>query len=308
MLDKKKTFFLTLLLLILLIAGCTRISGCGAEEENSEKNTQNQNEMPEEIDEIESALLEIMHQADLVPLVEVVSQQSGGEAETGEQESKESENEGGNEEEESQEVEKTYDKTILNEVLKKELEEDNGSDDNNELPRNTEEIWDDIKMNVTEIHNQWDELEPVLVQENMYQDTINAFEESLESLTINASNHNYFGTLTSANESTKHLSRFMVAFAENRISTLNEMRYHTRNIVISATVDNYEDAQESLDYMKEQNLTVTRDLEDDNKFRELDTSLVNLQRALNKQDTGLIHIKAAVVMEQLLQIMEELED
>ncbi|UNC91942.1 hypothetical protein [Candidatus Contubernalis alkaliaceticus] len=304
MLFKKKTFFLTLLILILLIAGC-RIPGCGSEEENSGENTQNEIEMPEEVEEIESALLEIMHEADLIPLVTLVSQQSGEGAESGNQQSDEQENQE-SEGEEGQEVEITFEKTILGEVLQRELDEENDGGENNQLPTNTEEIWDNIKTNITEVHYQWNELEPKLIQENMYTDTINSFEESLEGLTLFSSEQNHFGTLTEANELTNYLSKFMVPFAENTISTVNELKYHTRNIVLSAAVDNYEEAQESLTYMKEQSLVVTRDLENYN-VEDLDTALNNLQRALDTQDVGLIDIKAAIVMEELIQINDELE-
>ena len=75
MLTNKKFFFLALLFLILNIAGCTAVPGCNSGKENA-KPAREEKEMPKEINEIETAALEIMQQADLIPLVEEVSQQN----------------------------------------------------------------------------------------------------------------------------------------------------------------------------------------------------------------------------------------
>ncbi|MDO9535470.1 MAG: hypothetical protein Q7J85_09090 [Bacillota bacterium] len=294
MLFKKKYLVLTLLFLILNFAGCTAVPGCNAGEENSEP-AQEEKEMPNEIKEIETAALEIMQQADLIPLVEVVSQKSDEDAEA-------------EEEGEDQEVELTFEKTILGEVLKRELEAEDNDEESIQLPGDTEEIWDNIKINATKLHDQWNELEPMVIQENVYTDTINSFEEALDTLTVFVTEQNYFGTLSAANDLTKHLSKIMTPFAENAIPTVNELRYHVRNILLNAAIDNYKEAQESLNYMKEQSLSVTSALEENEERAEsLNISLDNLQRALNNQNHGLIKINAAIVMEELIQIMEELE-
>lgn len=302
MLSKRKTFFLMLLFLTLFITGCSRFFGCSAEKEKPEENSRGQSEIPEEITKIETASLEIMYDADLIPLVELLSKQSGENTGTGEQKTEEDKKK-----KTEQDVELTFEKTILGEVLKRELDMKNNDEKNSQLSKNTEKIWDNIKITVTELHEDWNELEPVLIQKNMYPDTINSFEESLESVTIFVSEENYFGTLTAANELTGYLSKFLAPFAEKTISTVSELKYHTRNIVLSAAVDDFEEAQKSLNYMKEQNRSVISTLEGKNKYKDLNTSLNNLQRALDKQDIGLINIKAAIVMEDLIKIRGELK-
>jgi len=292
---KKKYIFLMLLFLILNIAGCNLIPGCNAGEENSEERSQEEKVMPNEINEIQTAALEIMQQADLIPLVEEVSQQSEGDPEA--------------EEQEAEEVELTFEKTILGDVLIRELEAE-GTDDGEsiQLPEDTKEIWDNIKINVAKLHEQWNELEPMVIQENVYIDTINAFEEELDSLTVFSTEQNYFGTLVAANELTLHLSKMMIPFAEDLIPTVHELRYHVRNILLNAAIDNYRAARQSLNYLKEHSLSVTSALkESEKRAEEFNISLDNLQRALDNQNLNLININAAIVMDELIQMQEELE-
>jgi predicted small lipoprotein YifL len=83
--NNKKTILIIILFFLISIAGCGGFPGCGTAEKNSDKNAQGKKEMPKEIMDMEVSVLKIMHQADLIPLVELMSRQSDGEA--GEQES-----------------------------------------------------------------------------------------------------------------------------------------------------------------------------------------------------------------------------
>ena len=76
----KKTILIIILLFVISIAGCGSFPGCGTAEKKSDKNAQDKKEMPEEIMDMEASVLKIMHQADLIPLVELMSRQSDGEA------------------------------------------------------------------------------------------------------------------------------------------------------------------------------------------------------------------------------------
>jgi len=286
----KNIIFIVLMLLILSSAGCNV-------EENSEENNQEDKETPGVIEEMGSGLLEIMQQADLIPVIEMDEEdQANRDAETGEQE--------GDEQEGAEEVdEPTFEETILGEVLKREIETESQEQ---ELPEDTEEIWDNIKITITELHDQWNELEPLLVRENVSGDQISDFEEDLDSLTVFSTEQNRFAVLTAANRLTGHLANFMVPFAENPVSKIYELKFHLRTILLQAAANNYEEARGILADMKEQRESLTYALEKEDA-EELDISLNNLQGALDKQNPGLVNIKAAIVMEKLVQVIEKLE-
>lgn len=285
-LKKSCIFMIVLFMMFVSIAiGCQR-------EENPEENNSQEKEMPEAIEELESGALEIMSQADMIPVVDRGDR------------------------EEQQEI--TFDETLLTEVLRK--EEDAGSgggtqggedeQDNQELPQDTEEIWDNIKKTIAQLHSNWDELEPQLNDENVSRDVITEFEETLDSLTILSTEQDYFATLIAANRLTQYLSQFRAPFSEDSSPTAYGLKYQVRNVVLAAVANDYQDAQESLDILKEQGQELTTDLMEqdaDEVAAEYNTSVNNLQRALDKKDLDLIKINAAVVMENVTQMIEELE-
>ena len=323
----KKIILIIILFLVMSITGCGGFPGCSTTEEKSNKNNQGKEEMPKEITEMETFVLKIMHQADLIPLVELMSRQPGGEAgeqeggEGGGQESSagdkqesggggEQEAGGGGEQGQRQDLKLTFEKTILGEVLKREMEaEDGDNEESKKIPGNTEEIWDNIKTTVIGLHDQWNKLEPMVTQEDIPSDTVNSFEDVLESLTVAITEQNYFNTLSLANELTMHLSKISAPFAQNAVPAVNEHRYHVRNILLSAANNNYAEARGSLNYMKEHSQAVTSSLEEREKKSDiLNISLDNLGGALDERNLGLINIKAAIVMEELVKIKAEMNN
>ncbi|HOL18076.1 MAG TPA: hypothetical protein PLY40_07310, partial [Bacillota bacterium] len=149
-----------LLALTVLFAACT--SG-GESGKGGGGNAAGQ-KVPSEIMEMESSLLEIMRQADLVPVIEKNAQQ-GGEA--------------------KKMTELTFDETTLGEVLKREEKAGSGGGggEQQKLPEKSTEVWTTIKGAVTGLHDQWDRLEPQVMAEKISQDTIASFEETLDQLT-----------------------------------------------------------------------------------------------------------------------------
>jgi hypothetical protein len=304
MLLRKKNFLPVLLLLLLSIAGCSGFPGCDTAQKNSPEKTQEKKETPKVIKDIETAALEIMQMANLIPLVEAESPKP---EETAEKGGEEAGQKGGTEQEGGgSNMALTFEKTILGETIKRELESEAGGGEESKMPGDTEQAWDKIKMTVTELHGQWNELEPMLVEKKVFPEAISNFEEALDSLTISITEHDYFGTLTAANELTGRLSKIMPPFAENPLPVATDLKYHLRKILLNVASADYNGAQESLNYMKEHNHTVTSSLQEGEKKAEiLRTSLDNLQDALNERNPGLINIKAAIVMEELAGIIKD---
>lgn len=279
----RKPILLLFLLLLILLPGCTRGAREGTPEGNSPQTA------PREITEIEAGTLEIMQQADLIPVIEKTSAQG---------------------EEAKKMAELTYDETILGEVLKREAEAaSGGGEEQQSLPKEPEEAWGTIKMAITDLHDQWNRLEPQVAGEKISQEMINNFEEVLDRLTAFGTEQNAFATLAAANQLTQHLTKFMVPFEEPPGPLAYELKYHVRNIVLNAAEDNYEAARESLTYIREQQPVLRKALEENDgvdSADELEMSLENLQRALDKQNLELVKINAAVVMENLVQAIEKI--
>jgi hypothetical protein len=277
--------FVIVFMLSISLSGCTRSAREDSPGGNSPKAA------PREISEMETRALEIMQQADLIPVVERTVQQG---------------------EEAKKMTELTFDETMLTEVLKREAETNSGGGggDQQSLPKDTGEVWTKIKKAITELHDQWDRLEPQVAGEKISQEMIDNFEEDLDRLTASGTEQNRLGSLVAANQLTQHLAKFMVPFEDPPAPLAYELKYHVRNIVLNTAGGHYAAARESLAYIRDQQPALKKALEEKNSSssaEELDISLNNLQRALDKQDFELIKINAAVVMENVVQAIEKLK-
>ncbi|MBS4025561.1 MAG: hypothetical protein KGZ96_07795 [Clostridia bacterium] len=276
----KYTITMMVLFFLFLAVGCPK-------KENPQAGGEQQKQMPEEIGGIERSAVEIMTQADLIPLIERVSPVQ---AET-----------------------ITFEETILTEVLKREQAGQAGDDQENEggqnIPKDTEEAWDGIKMTLVELYNQWNTLEPLLAEENVPSEAINEFKEALDNLTLVGTNQDYFGTLTAANQITKYLPQFMEPYANNSTPQATELKYYLRSLMLNAAIDDYSAAWENLNQLKARESSIVNDLEEQDAqdtAEEFKSSLNNLERALDKEDVDLIKINAAIVMNNIMQINEDL--
>lgn len=272
-------FFCVLFMLPVLIAGCG-IGGIGGGGggNSPEDNPEDQVEIPPAITAMERQLLDIMQQADLVPVIRESS-------ETG--------------------AEPTFDETIMGLVLTKEIEEMNGPQEQEEqMPETEEEIWDRIKTTLTDLHNQWNDLEPVLRDKGTPRDNINQFENTLDNLTVLSTEQNYFGVMDGANQLTGDLSDFIYHFAEETTSTAYSLKTHLRNILLRAAEGNYREAEASMDNMRDRQPVLTKTLTDDDAG-ELDAAMDNMQRAVEKQSLVLVQVNAAVLMEKLASAVPE---
>lgn len=278
-------------LILYLLSAAFLLSGCPLfnREDNPGENRQPARTMPPEIGIMEEGLIEIMQLADSIPVTGDSGDTAG---------------------EEKQQIQ-TFEETILGEVLRREAGEgDQNGEDQQYTPTNVEEIWDNIKLNIEELHDRWDGLEPVLDREKISPAVITDFEDGLNRLTIAGTRQDYSGTLNYANRLTGHLSNFMIPFTENSLHLAYEFKFHVRNILLNVAAGSYEAAQMSLDYMQEQKPALVKDIEEEpppERVQELHTSLENLQEALNSREPDLVKIKAAVVMENLVQIIGNLD-
>ncbi|NLM22665.1 MAG: hypothetical protein GX210_01055 [Firmicutes bacterium] len=263
---------LLFLLLFLLLLG----SGCPRGDEKSGEKSSSGTPLPPELEQMENVLLEIMQQADLLPLVEQ-SQSSG---------------------EKSREQKPTFDQTTLGEVLNREMQ--SGEKTESKLPADGEQVWNSIKMNIVALHGQWDKLEPKLREQNIPRETVAAYEEELDSLTLAGTSRNEAVLLEAANRQTLYLSRFRMPFSGGQPPLLGELRYYVRSIVLNSAGGDFAGAQEELGLIREQLPALTKELAVE-ETAGLEISLENLQRALDKEDLNLVKIKAAELMDKLVQ-------
>jgi len=318
----KKPLVSTLLMAVLLLSGCP---GEETEENDEEEGNgvEEAEEILEDLLEIEENLISVMQQADLVPLVEGMPPPEEEEEETDEEEDEAGEEEDDRQNGEDEEDEQVYsettmekeilEKTVMGELIRREKEgfqeEDADEKEGLEPPEDTEEIWEEITVSTTELHNLWDAIRPDLVEEEVAPDKLEEFEERLDGLTLSGVEENYFGILGEANHLTALLTEIISTTVDSTTGAAREIKYHTRSVVLASVDGNTEEALARIDFMSELKEGLEDDLEDeeDGILEEFEESLEDLSRVVEKEELEVIKIKAAELMENIVEIIEEVE-
>jgi len=276
-------------------------------------------EMPKVIEEIEKDILKIMTLADKIPYFErVIIQKEKIEekskiekiqmAEIGEELGQESESKPKTSSPQEQPKPMTIEDSILTEILNKEKTspEDKKED---KPPKDIAETWKSINTTTRGLHDKWNVLEPLLIKQTVSPEILTEFEDNMDKLTNLAISKNYFGAITTANKLTSFLPKFMAFYKKDIPPTIFVLKYHLRDVVLNAAVENYPQAQESLNQIKEQSQNIKTDLIEKkakSTAEKFDASLANLQKSLEKKDINLIKINAAITMKNIILMKDDL--
>ncbi|MCT4605325.1 MAG: hypothetical protein N4A64_04330 [Marinisporobacter sp.] len=313
---KKHILLLMTLFIIFSSASCSK-----KPQKPSSKSENEPKPLPKVVEEIEKDALKIMNTADMVPYFQrvIVEQKNIKEKEKMEkmqmaqknnqdQKKQEEPSKDPQQQEQEKPKPKAIEESVLAELLKKEkvTSEDNQAE---KPPKDIAETWKKINETIVGMHNKWNVLEPQLTTASVSPDIITEFEDTLDTLTKYGIEQNYFGTMTTANELTSYLPKFMPYFKKEVPPTVYTLKYLTRNIVLQAAMENYSICQENLNQIKEQGQTLKSDLIEKkakataDKF---DASVINLEKSIAKKDMNLIRINASIVMKNIMLMMDDL--
>lgn len=313
---KKHILILITLCMVVCIASCTK----KPQKPNSASKNQPKS-LPKVVEEIEKDALKIMHQADLIPYFEriIIEKKKIEEQKKVEQiqmniakENKENASKptesSGSEQEKPKPM--TIEESIFTELLKREKV---ASDDNQmkQPPKDITEIWKNINTTIIGIHNKWNVLEPLLIEQSVSPDIIADFEETLDTLTTYGIKKDYLTSITSANKLTSYLPKFMPYFKKETPPTIFTLKYLTRNVLLNAAINNYPSAQKDLDQIKEQGQSIKSKLIEKkakSTVDKFDASVINLQKSIDKKDLNLIRINASIVMKNIMLMIDDLAE
>ncbi len=311
------------------------ISACSKQSEKpTPKSEDTPPKQPEVIAELESDIINIMVLSDKVPYFERVivekekieeeqkmeqiqmSQESNTPKED-DSKKEESSDQQSQDKEKSQDENKekpkpmTIQEGILDEILKREntsSEQDQGEKE--QPPKDISETWKNINTKIKGVHDKWNVLEPLLIQQGMSPEVILEFEDTLDNLTNHGIANNYLVTIATANKLTVYLPKFMMVFKKDIPPSVYTLKYLVRDIVLNSAVSNYSKAQESLNKIKEQSQSLKSQLIE-NKSKstsdKFDASVNNLQKSLNKKDINLIKINGSIVMKNVILMHDDLK-
>ena len=202
----------------------------------------------------------------------------------------------------------TINDILLSEVLKVEATEkkENGSE---EIPNDIAFIWHGINTKITGLHKKWNMLESQVVKSGASQESIKGFENTLNNLTISASEYNFLDTLFHSNKLTSYIPDLINNFKKQVPSPVYFMKYHLRQIILDCRINDYESATKNytkLIIYKDSLVSQLIDKKLTEPANKLNTSVKDLEDALKLKDLNIIKIKAAVVMSNIETVKEEL--
>lgn len=333
---KKLMIYLLILTLSLLSISCTK-----GQKKPQPKSETGPKEVPPVIEEIETDIISIMENVDLIPYYEkeigekkkkeeekkqleiLIGKKpstedtskeqggdKGGDGKGGESDSKESEGQ----KKEGQMVEFkpkpiTIKDTILSDLLKEEKAKEEDSKSKKEVPDDIIMIWNDINSKVKGLHEKWNSLEPELIKAGGSQDAIKNFEDTLNNLTISSTNYKYMDTLMLSNKLTSYIPSLTTNFKSKIPNQIYHMKYYIRQIVLDSSNNNFNMSNSNFKKMLVYKDTLISQLAE-KKLSELanklNTSIADLQDVLKTKDMSVIKIKSSVVMKNLNEVKEKM--
>ncbi|MCK4259456.1 MAG: hypothetical protein KAX49_10785 [Halanaerobiales bacterium] len=299
--------------IILLMIFCTLfiISSCTSKSEQSSPKSENSPKpIPPEIEEMESTILKIMNQVDLVPYYEKQIKEKKLE----EKEQKEilTAKEDGTEKKEEEFKPKpiTTNDILLSEILKKEKPQEEGDEEKKiTIPDDIIFIWHEINTEINSLHDKWNDLESILLEAKSFPKELTGFKNNLNNLTISSSKYNYLETLVTANRLTSYISLFTKGFKSETPPSIYDIKYHVRQIIIDSAINEYNKVNENFSAIKNHEETIVFKLIEEKSKEDatkLKSSISDLESAISLKDISIIKVKAGVVIKNVTSIKEKL--
>lgn len=320
-------YFLMAFIIIMSVSSCTQQAPKKPAPTSDEPK-----EMPKVVEEIESEIINIMSEVDMIPYYEkqiqeklkknkekkelsikmgMTSQSDSSQSQEGNGQQE------GTEKKEAGEIDKlvefepkpiTINDILLSEILESETQKIKGSN-TQEIPNHIDFIWDKINKKIRELHKKWNSLESDVIKSGVSQEPVMGFEKTLNNLTISANNYNFLDTLVYSNKLTSYIPDLVENFKKKFPTPIYYMKYYLRQTVLACKIKDYNSASSNyskLNIYKDALVSQLVDKKLTELANKLNTSIKDLEDSLLLKDLNVIKIKASVVMSNIQLVKEEL--
>ncbi|AKL96768.1 hypothetical protein CACET_c33240 [Clostridium aceticum] len=306
-----RKFYLLLLILSILIMS---LSACNINPQRpQQKEGQNKPpEVPTVLDEMYTQILTLMYDIDSIEGIQVAISEkeaqeppSDGEAqiqletEGGLETEAKIEQPPGSDEVGGEDITRFIEKTTVLIPLLEEEDIEGATAEIEGPPEEIEEIWFQINDQVQNLHRKWNVLEADLRDVNAPQDQIEAFEHTLTTASLEVMEEKAIESLLSLNELTMYLADFRNAFTSKVPGQVFKIRYHIRHSLLHASIDEYGQAQEHIDKVKEIKNGLQAELLEKGAAQDLqkfDLSIEDLENQIKLQNFNLVRTDGAIVL------------
>lgn len=301
MFKKNKLLYIILILLLVFSVSCKK--------KENDKEKSNKEEIPQQIKSIEETNEEIITDVEKLQS-EMSDPQKAMDEKEGEEEKSSQKDSGGDEESKKEEDKQKEDEKGKKEDEKKSEEEDKKKQ-KEEFLKEIDKKWGDIGKKIADMHSGWNSFEPKAIEDGAGATDITEFEENLNALTLAAQNHNILDTLTTANEVSFSIARFLDFYKGNADNEMIRIKYYIRKSILDGTKNDWEAVKEDIKNTTPviERLRIKVELKEKDKelFTKLELSLKDMESVIEKENVQLLKIKRDIVLNNLTELKSATE-
>jgi hypothetical protein len=230
------------------------------------------------------------------------SNQAGGQQEEKPQEDKQKEDgqkEGGQQEEKQQEGQKEGN----NEGKQQQVEQ------KSDIKKDSD-AWKKVDKTISSLHYQWNDLMPEITKKGADMKLVDAFDNSLNSLTTESESRDRSKVLTSANRLYSHIPDLFSLYRLKMSPELKRMVYYTRNMMLESEKDNWEQVGKDKESLEKSWSLLRNTLEDEQKKTgdKLDFSIYELKKVVSENNKQLAFIKGRIVLNNINELLDTFKE
>lgn len=287
----KMISILIFILIIISISACTDSSQSNPKPDKSIQTIH-------KIEGFESLIFDVMSRVDLVPYYESQIKEK----------KQKQKNEGSTKQEEFKPKPVTESDTLLLELFRQEKKYEI-EEQEKKIPDDITFIRNEINKKINELHQKWNDLKPELEKNEVSSSAVSGFDETLNSLKISGTEKMDFETLINANKLTLFMAQFIKDLDDNTLASIYTIKYYTRQIILNAVNDNYSNADNNIDIIKDKAEILKDELikEDAKELVDKFTfSISDLENAVSLKDINIIKIKGSIMIKNINAVKEKI--
>jgi len=185
-------------------------------------------------------------------------------------------------------------------------EDNNKQDGKKDDMKKDDDTWQKIDKTINSLHYQWNDLMPEISKKGADMKLVDAFANSLNSLTTEAESRDKARVMSSANKLYSHIPDLFSLYRLKMSPELKRMIYYTRNIVLESEKENWDQVGKDKEALEKSWSLLRNTLEGDQKKigDKLDFSIYELKKVVSEKNRQLAVIKGRIALNNIKELSD----
>jgi len=161
--------------------------------------------------------------------------------------------------------------------------------------------WNEFEKSVEELHAKWNAIEPQVRADGASRDSMDEFEERLNTFTEQVMARNEDNALTAANRLYGAIPGFLNLYKHKQPPEVKEIKYNVRQVMINGSEDKWEENEKLLEDIKKAWHTAKSRMArpDKNLNMRIDDAIEDFSLVAKQKKTNLVQIKGGILIQNL---------